>query len=67
MSKKRKKYTEMNTGELAEATAEFVQEFVAETFSEPDAQQKKRWERAKRKRGHHRKAKVDARPEGRAG
>ena len=50
MSRK-KKPTEMKTKELAKATAEFDQEFVADTFDEPDADAKKRWKRAKHKRG----------------
>jgi len=52
MTKKRSKpITEMNADELAEATAEFDQEFVADTFSPLTEEQRARWERIKRKRG----------------
>ncbi len=48
---RKKAYTEMNKDELAEATAEFDREFVADTFGKPDPEAKRRWVRAKRKRG----------------
>ena len=48
---KKKSYMEMNTKELAEATAEFDKEFVAETFQEPTQSAKAAWQRAKRKPG----------------
>jgi len=42
---------EMNTKELRDATAEFDEEFVGETFKQPTAAQKARLAKAKRKRG----------------
>lgn len=45
-----KPITEMNADELAEATAEFDEEFVADKFVPLTAEQRKRWERIKRKR-----------------
>ncbi len=55
MSKKRKKnpkqWEEMTTAELAEATAEFEEEFVADTFGPPKPGQAEQLRRAKRKRG----------------
>jgi hypothetical protein len=51
MSKKRtqKPYWEMNTQELAAATAEFDQEFVADTFGPLTLEKRAQWERWKRK------------------
>jgi hypothetical protein len=51
MTKKRaqKPYWEMTTAELAEATAEFDQEFVADTFVPMTPEMQARWEAAKRK------------------
>ena len=48
---KGKPLTDMNTDELAEATAEFDREFVADGFCPPDATARARLSRAKRKRG----------------
>jgi hypothetical protein len=48
---KAKRLTEMDARELAEATAEFDREFVADTFGPPDAAARARLRRAKRKRG----------------
>lgn len=50
MSKKRieKPYTEMNTEELAKATAEFDEEFVADTFLPLTPEMQARWEQARR-------------------
>ena len=44
-------FVNMTPGELAEATREFEQEMVVDTFGEPTAKQKAQLERAKRKRG----------------
>jgi hypothetical protein len=41
----------MSAEELAQATAEFDQEFVADSFHEPTPEQKAQLQRAKRKRG----------------
>jgi len=41
----------MTTEELAEATAEFDREFVADTFGPPDPKARARHRRAERKRG----------------
>lgn len=49
MSKKR--LTEMNTEELAKATSEFDEEFVADRFGEPDEAARDKLDRAKRKPG----------------
>jgi len=51
MKKKRvsKPYWEMNAQELAEATAEFDREFVADTCTPLTPEMKARWEAAKRK------------------
>jgi hypothetical protein len=43
--------TEMNADELAEATAEFDREFVADEFGPPDSAARARLNRARRKRG----------------
>src|SRR5262245_6657986 len=45
------KYSQMTTGELAAATAEFDSDFDDSQFKPLDADAKKRWERARRKRG----------------
>ena len=50
----KKPYWEMNTAELREATQEFDQEFVGETFGPPTSQELARFEQA-RKRGRPRK------------
>jgi len=52
--KPKKPFTEMNTQELAEATAEFDREFVADSFGPPPPEAKAEWEKAKR-RGRPRK------------
>src|SRR5258708_425071 len=49
-----KPYWEMNTEELAEATKEFDQEFIADTFKPLTPEMRKRWEMAKRKPGRPR-------------
>lgn len=41
----------MNSAELAKATAEFDQQFVADSFQEPTPKQKNQLQRATRKRG----------------
>ena len=46
-----KPYAEMTTKELAKATAKFDRELVIDESTEPTAQQKAQWQRAKRKRG----------------
>jgi hypothetical protein len=46
-----KKYTEMNAEELAQATAEFDKEFIADTFGPLTPEMAERWRRANRKRG----------------
>jgi hypothetical protein len=51
MKRANKPFTKMNTKELAAATREFDQEFIADTFLPLDAESKKRHARAKRKRG----------------
>ncbi len=47
-------YWEMNTEELAEATAEFDEEFVIDKFGLPSPEMQARWEQAKRKPGRPR-------------
>ncbi len=55
MTKRAKKFWEMNTDELTEATAEFDREGVAETFRPMTAAEKAAWEAAtKRPRGRPR-------------
>ena len=44
----------MNTAELREATKEFDQEFVGDTFGPPTAEQRAQDRRARRKRGRPR-------------
>jgi hypothetical protein len=52
MNRVRKKaYTEMDTTELAEATAELDKEFVADSFGEPPEEAKAAWRRAIRRPG----------------
>lgn len=46
-----KPYWEMTTEELAKATQEFDEPFVAETFKPLSPEMRKRWEHAKRKVG----------------
>ena len=53
--KKDKPFSEMNTQELAEATAEFDREFIADSFGPPPPEARQRLERA-RNRGRSRKA-----------
>jgi len=48
------RFLNMPPEELAEATAEFEREFVADTFSPPTPAQEARWRRAARKRGRPR-------------
>jgi hypothetical protein len=50
MSKPGKKYWEMTTAELAEATKEFDREGVAETFGPMTAEAEAAWKAARRKR-----------------
>jgi len=49
MKKSKKKYWEMTSAELTEATKEFDREFVADTFHPLSPENRARWERAKRK------------------
>lgn len=51
------KYTSMTTEELAEATAEFDKEFVADTFGPLTPELAERWRRARQKRGRPRMGK----------
>ena len=46
-----KPYWEMNTEELAAATAEFDREFIADTFHPLTPEERKQWQRMKRKMG----------------
>lgn len=57
MKKKKssKPLTRMNAKELAKATAEFDEEFVADTFGPPDRAAKKRHAAARAKRGRPRR------------
>ena len=50
MRKKSKSYTEMNSKELAAATAQFDKEFVINQSREPTPAERLQWRRAKRKR-----------------
>jgi hypothetical protein len=50
VSKRAKKYWEMTTRELAEATAEFDQEAVADTFRPMTAAEEAAWKEATQKR-----------------
>ena len=50
-SKPKKAYWKMTTEELGEATAEFDEEFVEDTFGKPTPKQKAQLARAKRKPG----------------
>ena len=52
--KRKKPYTEMNTKELAEATAEFDKEFVADSFGKAPPEARARLAKA-RKRGRPRR------------
>ena len=52
--KQTKPYWEMNTDELAEATKEFDQEFVADKFRPLTAAERAKWQRVKRKPGRPR-------------
>lgn len=56
MSRAKKSFKSMRTGELRSATAEFDRELVADSFGEPTASQKQRWASARR-RGRPRKGK----------
>ncbi len=49
-----KPYRSMTREELAEATAEFDREFVADNFGHPTADARELWQRAKRKPGRPR-------------
>ena len=49
-----KPYWEMTTAELREATKEFDEEFIGETFGPPTAEQRAQDSRARRKRGRPR-------------
>jgi hypothetical protein len=52
MKKKHTKpYTQMNAKELAAATARFDKEFVIDQSREQTPEERRRWQRAKRKRG----------------
>lgn len=51
MRLKTKKYWEMTTAELAEATKQFDEPFVIDQSRPLTAAEKARWQRAKRKRG----------------
>jgi len=42
----KKKLTQMNIKELKEATSEFDEEFVADTFHEPSPKARQQWENA---------------------
>jgi hypothetical protein len=48
---KTKAFSAMTADELAEATAEFDREFIADEFGPPDAAARARWARAKRRAG----------------
>lgn len=50
----KKRLTQMNTAELAEATSEFDRELIVESFGPPSEEAKQVWEQAKRKRGRPR-------------
>jgi hypothetical protein len=50
MSKLKKPYWEMTTGELAEATQEFDREHIGETFREMMPAEEKAWRAAAKKR-----------------
>jgi hypothetical protein len=52
--KQAKPFWEMNTEELAAATAEFDKEFIADTFRPMTAVERARWRRIKRKPGRPR-------------
>jgi hypothetical protein len=49
-----KKHWDMNSEELASATAEFDKEFVIRRFRDPSATERARWDKARRKRGRPR-------------
>ena len=51
MKKRTKPYTQMNSKELAAATAKFDAEFVIDKSRELTPDEKAQWRRAKRKRG----------------
>ena len=52
--KQAKPFWEMNTEELAAATAEFDKEFIVDTFRPMTAAERARWQRIKRKPGRPR-------------
>ena len=52
--KQAKPFWEMNTEELAAATAEFDKEFIADTFRPMTVAERARWQRIKRKPGRPR-------------
>lgn len=45
-----KPYREMNTAELAEATAEFNREFIADTFKPLTPELRAKWDKARKKK-----------------
>jgi hypothetical protein len=51
MTKKRKRWTEMTTAELARETAEFDQEVVVDTFRPMTDDDRALWERVRQKQG----------------
>ena len=53
--KQAKPFWEMNTEQLAAATAEFDKEFIADTFRPMTVAERARWQRIKRKPGRPRK------------
>jgi len=55
--KKAKEFWDMNLAELREATKEFDQEFIADTFKPLTPEMRARWEKARRKRGRPRMGK----------
>ena len=57
MRKTTKPYQQMNTRELAEATAEFDKEFIIDQCVPMTPAERAQWERIRRKRGRPRKGK----------
>jgi hypothetical protein len=49
--KRPKQHSDITPKELAKATAKFDRELIIDESTEPTAQQKAQWQRAKRKRG----------------
>ena len=54
MKRRAKPYTQMNARELAVATAHFDKEFVIDQSREQTPEERRQWQRAKRKRGRPR-------------